>query len=102
MQTFVHLRNNKDYAYHQIDRILKLCKHQQPELYLFPITTNGQNDEVEPYHWTLLTYDVDTVTWRFYNSLKSADGAEDVFYNDAKVLVSFSVFTISNTRPNKN
>lgn len=96
----MHHYPNKHYAYYQVDRILQLCRQQHSELYLFPITTNGQDGEAMSYHWTLLTYDVENVTWRFYNSLKPADGA-DVFYSDAKVLVSFSLFTISNTTTNK-
>ncbi|XP_058216915.1 uncharacterized protein LOC131327801 [Rhododendron vialii] len=71
------------------DKLLELIQKQHAYRYLvFPMNSSGGNKENDndPYHWTVLVYDIEDGQWRHYNSIRPTGRKADAYLKDARLM----------------
>ncbi|KAG5557424.1 hypothetical protein RHGRI_007612 [Rhododendron griersonianum] len=74
------------------DKLLELIQKELVYRYLvFPINSSGGNKEQDndPYHWTVLVYDIEDGQWRHYNSIRPTGKNADAYLTDARLMKSY-------------
>lgn len=83
------------------DKLLELIQKEHAYRYLvFPMNSSGGNKEKDnnPYHWTVLVYDIEDGQWRHYNSIRPTGRNVDAYLADACVMVKILRLLVIHTQ----
>lgn len=79
------------------DKLLELIQKEHAYRYLvFPMNSSRGNKEQDndPYHWTVLVYDIEDGQWRHYNSIRPTGKNADAYLTDARLMVILRLLVI--------
>lgn len=100
-QSLLKDKNNEVRKKFLDDKLVELVKEENAYRYLiFPMNSSGgkKQKDNDPYHWTVLVYDIEDGQWRHYNSIRPTERSADAYLTDARLMIKILRILVIHTQ----